>query len=435
MLPIKSIQKDLILIKAEKFLRKVEWSHYLTKWAADTSHLLGELNEFVDSVKNENLFNNLTSLLDNYEAFLEEIGPHKLNKNLVQAGHFSSKARGALNSIATDSYIDIDKDGFFQEEEDFDVDKFLSVLQNISNDILHKIEALGDVPEYDEASEIKNAVVNLLNNAKQDPQFVELLNAGGINDAIRYLKNKEPELVNMMSQIENIKDLTANDWQEIQEDLNQSTTDKYDKNFRIIDRNKQREAKEVWISQNPAKHLEQKQRAWQKLKSDPIKYQQHLEKKRKDYKRVYNERQDREKADRLKNWHEKQKREKKLYELDEYGMRVKPENWQANLLTSNLGGYNIQTLRNKFVVAAARDTALRIASELQGKSITSIKGLTKEDRDKLLSEAKQHPKYINFIQELPAKLSSNKEFAKIRTIRPDIAAAILESIGRLRSGN
>lgn len=395
--------KNPLIAKIEYYFRKAQRLFNITKWAEVNSNLLGRLNDYVDSVKNEKLFNNLSDLLDNYEEFLEESGEHKLNKDLVAIGQAAAAARESLNNIAIDSYIDIKKGGFFQEEEDFDADNFLSLLQDISNNILNTLDTLGNVPEF------------------------------------------ESELSEMHSE------------------LTQSRTDKYDRNLRIIDQNKQREAKEVWIAANPAKYLAQKQRGWQNLKNNPEQYEKYKEKKRLKYRRFIDELTERAKTDpsakgeldlflqtnrerQIERWELKKKKDeqKRQRHKDEYGKfknfrDFSPEEqkqYEQSLQGSDIAGYNIQTLRNKFVVVAARDEALRIASKVVAKkSIQAIKGMEKNERQQLIEAAKQEPEYINFIASLPAKIEANPEFKAIRKVRPDIADEILKAISRLRRKN
>ena len=391
--------KDSLISKIEYYFRKAQRLFNITKWA-ENSNLLGRLNDYVDSIKNEKLFNNLSDLLENYEKFLEESGEHKINKDLIAIGQTAAEAREALNNIAIDTYIDVDRDGFFQEDEDFDADKFLTLLQDISNDIMNTIEKIGNVPEFE------------------------------------------------------------SDLQSMHGELTQSTTDKYDRNLRIIDRNKQREAKDVWIAANPAKYLAQKQRAWHNLKTNPEKYEKYKEGKRLKYRHFIDDLTERAKTDptakgeldlfllssrerQLERWEQKKQKDeqKRLRHKDEYGKfknfrDFSPEEqkqYEASLQGTDLGGYNIQTLRNKFVVVAARDEALRIASKVVAKkSIQAIKNMEKNERQQLIEAAKQEPEYINFIANLPAKIEANPEFKSIRKVRPDIADEILKSISRLR---
>jgi len=392
--------KDSLISGIEYYFRRAQRLFNITKWAETNSNLLGRLNDYVDTVKNEKLFNNLSDLLENYEQFLEESGEHKIDKDLVAIGQSAAAAREALNNIAIDSYIDVDNDGFFQEDEDFDADKFLMLLQEISNDILTTIDKLGNVPEF------------------------------------------------------------ATDQEEIQRDLTQTTTDKFDRNLRIIDRNKQRNAKEVWVAANPAKYLAQKQRGWHNLKNDPVRYEKHKESKRIKYRHFIDDLTERAKTDpeakgaldlfllttrerQRERWERKREKEQAKIQRhkDEYGKfksfrDFTPEEqkqYEESLVGTDLSGYNIQTLRNKFVVAAARDEALRIAAKVANKSITSIKTkMDKAERTQLLEAAKQEPEYINFIANLPATLEKNKEFRAIKNVRPDIAEEILKAISRLR---
>jgi hypothetical protein len=394
--------KDSLVSQIEYFFRKAQRLFNITKLATN-SNLLGRLNEYVDSIKNEKLFNNLSTLLDNYLEFLEESGEHKLNKNLIAIGQAASEARSALNNIAIDSYIDLDKDGFFQEEEDFDADNFLILLQEVSNDILNTLDMLGNVPEFDSNLE------------------------------------------------------------EIQNEFSQISPDKYDRNLRIIDREKQRNAKDVWIASNPAKYLSQIQRGWHNIKSDPKRHEQYKEKKRNSYRKFINDLTERAQTDPeakgeldllLFNSREKEKgRWKEKREIDRVKNKRHKDEWgkfksykdfspeeqkqyEESLVGSDLAGYNIQTLRNKFVVAAARDEALRIAAKINNKSIQNIKTkMDKSERQKLIELAKQEPDYINFVANLPLTLEKNQEFKAIKSVRPDIAAEILKSITRLRKKN
>lgn len=395
--------KNPLISKIEYYFRKAQRLFNITKWAEVNSNLLGRLNDYVDSVKNEKLFNNLSDLLENYEEFLEESGEHKVNKDLIAIGQAAAAARESLNDIAIDSYIDIDKGGFFQEEEDFDADNFLNLLQEISNNILSTLDSLGNVPEF------------------------------------------ESELSEMHSE------------------LTQSRTDKYDRNLRIIDRNKQREAKEVWIAANPAKYLAQKQRGWQNLKNNPERYEKYKEEKRLKYRRFIDDLTERAKTDptakgeldlflltnrerQIERWEKKKQKDeqRRLRHKDEYGKfknfkDFTPEEqkqYEASLKGSDIAGYNIQTLRNKFVVVAARDEALRIASKvIAKKSIQAIKSMEKNERQQLIEAAKQEPEYINFLTNLPTKIEANPEFKAIRKLRPDIADEILKAISRLRRKN
>lgn len=396
----KSTQKDSLISRIEYYSRRAQRLFNITKWAEGNSNLLGRLNEYVDSVKNEKLFNNLSDLLDSYEEFLEESGDHKLTKDLVAVGKAAANARSALNNIAIDSYIDIEKGGFFQEDEEFDADNFLMFLQELSNSILHTINQLGDVPEFD------------------------------------------------------------TDYEEIQKEFGNASNIVNQDGMRYIDREKQRQAKEVWIASNPAKYLAQKQRAWHNLKSNPVRYEKYKEEKRLKYRSFIDDLTERAKTDpkakgeldlfllgnrerQRDRWEEKRQKdlEKRQRHKDEWGKfknfrDYTPEEqkqYEASLKGSDIGGYNIQTLRNKFVVVAARDEALRIASKVVAKkSIMSIKKMERNERQKLLEAAKQEPEYLNFLANLPTMINNNPEFKAIQNVRPDVAEEILNAIGRLR---
>jgi len=407
-----SFKRDFLLKQSDAYLRKAGQTYYFTKWAQGSAQLLAELDNFVDSVKNEGLFNKLSELQANYKSFLEEL---TAGKDLSKAAKLSMDVLESMNNIAGDPYINVDKDGFFQEDDDFDQNELLSLLTDISSDVQEKTVEIVDTPEYDEAAEIKSQVISLLNQAKKDPEFVKLLESGGINNAIKYLKEKAPELIQLMAKIENISDLSAQDWKEIQSDMSHSTMGKYDPNLRIINRHKQKEAKEVWVARNPKKYLESKQREWKSLKSDPSRYEKYLQKKRVSNKQQYEKHQEHHKARQLKRWEE-----------------IKKERPEV---------YDVQKLRNKFVVVKARDFAKKIAKEIllsNKDAMVALNALSGAEReaarkqliDSLMSQSKEQPKYKEFILNLPATLHADREF---KSLNPEIQEEILKAIGRLRN--
>lgn len=423
----KATQTDFMIKKADRYFRKAQWLHYLVKWAEETDGLLGRLNEYVDSIKNESLFKQLERLLESYNGFLEEIGPHKPNKDLGKIGHFSKKIRDVLNEIGHNSYISLDHNGFFEEDDDFDPEEFLGFLSDLSQDVENQLLEFGDVPEYDEASEIKMAVVDLLNKAKGDPNFVEIMNTGNIHNAIAYLKQNMPEIAEMMTQIENIQDLNANDWEEIMSDMSNIQADPYQQKMRIVDPVKQQEAKKVWIAKNPKKYFEQKQRDWHNLKTNPARYAKY-------------------KAD---------KRVKRQKYLDDLTQRAEHDPLaKAELIRFRekenarvMGHFNkneAYKLLNKYLVAimaeATRSFATKLAVELLAAhpEFSKLKGAEREAKKKEMTktEAKSSPQFRQYATDATFRFNfvMNNNYSK-KSLRdaenalgPELFPKLLEAI-------
>lgn len=431
----KAIQTDFMIKKADRYFRKAQWLHYLVKWAEETNDLLGRLNEYVDSIKNESLFKQLESLLENYNGFLEEMGPHKPDKDLGKVGHFSKKIRDTLNEIGHNSYINLENNGFFEEDDDFDPEAFLGFLSDLSQDVENRLDEVGDVPEYDEAAEIKMAVLDLFNKAKGDPEFVKVMNTGNIHNSIAYLKQNMPEIAEMMSQIENIQELNANDWEEIMSDMSNIQADPYQQKMRIIDRGKQQEAKKVWIAKNPKKYFEQKQRDWHNLKTNPVRYAKYKEDK-KVKRRQYIE----DLAQRAEN--------DPLAKAELLRFKEKEKSRAMKHFTGGAGSYAESTtaykLLNKYLTAimgeATRSFATKLAVELLAAhpEFSKLKGPEREAKKKEMTkvEAKSSPQFrqyatdatfrFNFVMNNNYSRNSLKEAEK--ELGPELYPKLLEAI-------
>jgi len=426
---IKAIQTEFMIKKADRYFRKAQWLHYIVKWAEETNDLLGRLNEYVDSIKNSELYEQIQALLDNYHAFLEEMGPHKPEamRDKAKIGKHSKEIRDILNSIGLNSYTSLEHNGFFQEDDDFDPEAFLGFLGELSEDVENKLEEVGDIPEYDEAAEIKMAVVDLLTKAKEDPNFVEVLNSGNINNAITYLKNNMPQIAEMMTQIENIADLNANDWQEIMQDMSDIQADPYQQKMRIVDRGKQQEAKKVWIAKNPLKYFQSKQRDWQKLKGDPARYAKYVETKKLKRRKFIDDLTERAKVDPLAKAQLNKFRETENVRVMQHFNKNESYKLINKYLTAIMG-------------EATRSFATSLAVELLAAhpELSTLKGPEREAKKKEIAktEAKSSPKFVQYATDAEFRFQFviNNNYSKRsledakKTLGPELYPKLLEAI-------
>lgn len=431
---------------------------------AQSENLVSKLQHYISTIQNTELKLQLENLLKSYQELISLISNKDADKEIVFEK--ISDLAMTLNEIRSNPYTDIDL-GAFQEEfenQDFDPEKFNELLNDIQIDITDKVsEGSEEVFEEDPVDEAKREVVEAFNKIKDDPDFVEVMKAGNIANAVTFIRNNYPEIKNLMDEIENLNDLQGDDWKEIMDIFSDIRVDPYKPGGRIIDRNKQRDYLSAWRAAHPQKVFEYQRKRWNAIKSDPKKYKEYLNKVKENRRKFISDLEERAKKDPLaklqlenikknqnlmtKKVHETRKKKDlaTYFITDEYGKRIDVlKDWKyftpeekekykdiyEKAKQSVPEGFNKNLLLNKLIFVRESVATDSIARKMNGLTFDKYKSLSKDVRDELRDAARKTKEYKLYLEEqlLPA-IYKDETFKELnQTMQDEIINAAKEYI-------